>query len=332
MDRATVSQVALVGCGAIGSRFDEGRLGPVRTHARAFAAHPGARLVATCDSDPERALAAQRAWGADAAYTDLEALLSAHAVDVVSLATSTSARLAPLRAIVAARVPAVLCEKPLAETREEGEAVAAALAGSGTRAVVNFWRRFDPGLAPLLARARAGELGALARGVVVYGKGLNNNGSHAIDLVRAACGEIDRVSAGARVVDGRDDDPSLDVTLHVGAARVSLVATDCRRYSVFEIDLLFERGRLRLADGRARLSVASPDPTFAGYTSLALEADVALDPGAAFVAAAGEALLLARSPAARPTASIDDALAALRVVDAARRAHAADHDTERTDR
>ncbi len=331
MDRASVSQVALVGCGAIGSRFDEGRDGPVRTHARAFASVPGARLVAVCDSDGARAEAARRAWGADAAFTDLDAMLASRPFDVVSLATSTSARLSPVRAIVAAGVPALWCEKPLAETREEGEAIARALATGRTRALVNFWRRYDPGLAPLLRAAREGELGPLARGVVVYGKGLNNNGSHAIDLVRAACGEIEHVSTGARVDDDRGDDPTLDATLYVGDARVDLVATDHLRYSVFEIDLLFARGRLRLADGRARVWRAAPDATFAGYTSLGLTSDVALDPGAAFVAAATEALALARSPDARATATIDDALAALGVVDDARRAHAA-RQAERTSR
>lgn len=319
MDRASVPQVALVGCGAIGSLFDEGREGPVRTHARAFLAHPGVQLAAVCDRDGARAEAARAAWGAEAAFTDVDQMLAWRRFDVVSLATATAARLAPIRAIVSAGTPALLCEKPLAETLREGEDVVRLLAQGSTRALVNFWRRYDPGLAPLLRAARAGELGDLVRGVVVYGKGLNNNGSHAIDVVRAACGEIDGVTARAAVDDGRSDDPTLDATLRVGGARVDLVATDHRRYSVFEIDLLFSRGRLRIADGRARAYRAQPDAVFAGYTSLAPWVDVALDPGAAFVAAAGEALLLSRSPEAVPTATLDDALRALRVVDAAQR-------------
>lgn len=299
--------------------MDEGRSGPVRTHARAILAHADARLVALCDLDRARVDEAGNAWGVASRFVSFDELLRSRRFDVVSLATATASREAPIRAIVAAGTPALLCEKPLAESWQEALAVAALLRGSDTRTIVNFWRRFDPWLGPKLGELRQGSLGSLVRGVVTYGKGFNNNGSHAIDLLQAVAGNVTQVTTRRAIDDGRDADPTFDVDLQIDDATVGFVATDHRRYSVFEIDLLFERGRLRLADGLGRLFTPRADAVFSGYTSLACTEERPLDPGAAFVAAARQALDLSRDPLVLPTASVADALRALAVVEAARR-------------
>lgn len=318
MARTAVSKVAVIGCGAIGSCMDEGRDGPVRTHVRAYLAHDDASLSAVCDVDRSRAEAAGRAWNVSEVFDDVEALLRSGPFDVISLATSTASREAPIRSIVDAGVASLLCEKPLAETWAEGVRVRALLTRGRTRAVFNFWRRFDPELGPLLKELRGGALGALLRGVVTYGKGLNNNGSHAIDLLRAIGGEVTLVTSRGVVDDGRETDPTIDVELSFAGTIVNMIATSHHRYSVFEIDLCFERGRLRIADGRAMISEPQADPISPGYVALAVTRDFALDPGGAFVAATREALELSRGTALVPTASVDDALQALSVVDAAR--------------
>lgn len=321
MDRTAVSKVAVIGCGAIGSRMDEGRDGPVRTHARAYLAHEDASLVAVCDVERGRAEEAGRAWRVSGVFDSVEAMLRTGPFDVVSLATSTASREEPIRAIVAAGVASLLCEKPLAETWAEGVRVRAILSHGDTRAIVNFWRRFDPGLGPLLKELRGGALGALVRGAVTYGKGLNNNGSHAIDLLRAVGEEVTFVTSRGLVEDGRSDDPTLDVELSLGGATVNMIGTNHHRYSVFEIDLFFERGRLRIAEGRARISELRSDPIFPGYVSLTVTRDFALDPGGAFVAATREAIDRSKDPALVPTASVDDALRVLSIVEAARASH-----------
>lgn len=110
-------RVGIVGCGHIGT-----------VHSFALGALVKAGLVdaavtATHDVDPERAERAAAHHGATA-HRDLDALLDT--VDVVWVCTWTSAHLAAVSA-AADRGLAVFCEKPLAPSLAECEAVAAQL-------------------------------------------------------------------------------------------------------------------------------------------------------------------------------------------------------------
>jgi predicted dehydrogenase len=112
-----VTRIGLAGCGFIGTihSFALRRL--------ADAALVDARVTATYDPDPERARAIARHHDA-CAHTDLESLLDA--VDVVYVCTWTAAHREVVEA-AAVRGLAVFCEKPLAPTLPECEAIATAL-------------------------------------------------------------------------------------------------------------------------------------------------------------------------------------------------------------
>ena len=101
---------AVVGCGHIGKR-----------HAEMIVRHPEARLVALCDTAPRDSLSLA-AYDVPF-YTSLDALLVADvAVDVVSICTPNGTH-APLSIQALEAGKHVLCEKPMALTKAEGEAV-----------------------------------------------------------------------------------------------------------------------------------------------------------------------------------------------------------------
>jgi predicted dehydrogenase len=119
-----VIRIGLVGCGFIAA-----------IHSRALKALMGgglvdAAVVATCDRDQARAEAFARAHEAEVATDDLGRLLEA--VDAVYVCTPTAGHLAAVEAAADAGV-AVFCEKPLAPSLPEAEAVAAAVAGQAKR-------------------------------------------------------------------------------------------------------------------------------------------------------------------------------------------------------
>ncbi|MDA7427857.1 Gfo/Idh/MocA family oxidoreductase [Primorskyibacter aestuariivivens] len=111
--------VAIIGCGDMGSK-----------HAAAWGAREDARLVAVCDHTPERAQTLAQSYGATRVDSWQEAL--AHSgVDVVSICVPACDH--PAIAIAAAEAGKhVLCEKAMALTLAEADAMIAAAEANGT--------------------------------------------------------------------------------------------------------------------------------------------------------------------------------------------------------
>jgi predicted dehydrogenase len=114
-------------------------------------------------------------------------------------------------------------------------------------------------------------LGKLLTGTGYYGKGLLHNGSHLIDLLRFLGEEVN----GCRIVnivnDHFEDDPSISAGLPLkkGGSFI-LEAVDSRKFTIFEMDLLFEKGRVRIKDSGFNLEVHKivADKLFAGYQNM----------------------------------------------------------------
>ncbi len=143
-------RVGLVGCGFIAA-----------IHSRALKALAGAGLVdaavvATCDPDPARAEAFARAHHAEVVTDDLDRVLEV--VDAVYVCTPTAAHLGAVEAAADAGV-AVFCEKPLAPSLPEAEAVAAVVARRGVPAQVGLVLRTSPAYSALVELVRSGRLG-----------------------------------------------------------------------------------------------------------------------------------------------------------------------------
>lgn len=188
-------RVGLVGCGFIAQH-----------HAAAYQASARAELVAVCDVVPERAAAFARQYGARA-YSDLESMLAAEAVDLVDVVTPQHLHVAPtLRAIAAGKH--VFVEKPLAVDLPEAERMVRAARERGVRLATNFNRRFGHGYQLAKEAQDAGRLGELAYVMLKIASELAPPDLaappyhaafdlliHSADLARYFGGEVRRVSA-----------------------------------------------------------------------------------------------------------------------------------------
>ena len=124
--------------------------------------------------DPgEAARAAAMARGIDA-YASLEALLAADAVEAVYIATPNDRhREAVCLAARAGR--AVLCEKPMAATLADAEAMADAVRAAGGLYGTAFDQRHHPAHAAMRAAVRDGMVGTVTSVRVVYACWLGRN-------------------------------------------------------------------------------------------------------------------------------------------------------------
>lgn len=140
--------IAIVGAGMIGA-----------VHRRA-ALLAGAEVRGVAASSPQRAQEVAQTWNVAHAYRDIEEVVTDPQVQVVHVCTPNHLHRAMAQAALEAGKH-VICEKPLATTLEDAQALAALAARTGLVATVPFVYRYHPVVREARARIAQGELGPL---------------------------------------------------------------------------------------------------------------------------------------------------------------------------
>ena len=158
----------------------------------------GHRVVAVCDPDPD-AHAASLAIGA-AAHADLDGL-HAQPLDAVYVATPNRLHRPAVEACAAAGLP-VLCEKPLAASLTDAEAMAAACARGGVLLGTAFDQRHHPAHRAIRDAIAAGRVGTVTAIRIVYGCWLGRHWSGDPTAANSTNWRIDlRQAGGGAVID-----------------------------------------------------------------------------------------------------------------------------------
>jgi UDP-N-acetylglucosamine 3-dehydrogenase len=126
-------------------------------HARVYADLPEAELVAVADLAAERATAVADRYGCRA-YVDYRDMLARECLEAVSVAVPTGDHCLVGLDLLRAGL-AVLMEKPLASTVDQGEALVEAARRAGLLLVVGHVERFNPAVQELKRQIQAGALG-----------------------------------------------------------------------------------------------------------------------------------------------------------------------------
>ncbi len=267
--------VLVLGCGNIAGGFDQERPEDALpyTHAGAYRLHGGFSLLACVEPDAERRAAFMRRWSVPAGFSNMaQAVAAGVRADVVSICTPTACHATDLAAVLASLHPRlVFCEKPVTGSVDETAALVEQCERLGVALAVNHNRRWDPALRRLRDDIRSGKRGSLRSVVGLYNKGILNNGSHMLDLLRFLLGELDIVSVGQPVADYSDSDPTLPLTLRgADGTPIVLACGDARDFALFELQFVFSSGVVSVEDGgsRWRERRAVPSADFAGYVAL----------------------------------------------------------------
>lgn len=265
--------VAVIGAGRIVAGFCDPGDARILTHLRAVEAEPRLRCTGLFDADRGKAASEARRWQVPHAAS-LDELFAAP-VDLAVIATPDETHADYLRELLQGRCRAVLCEKPLAKDIGAARAIVASYEERGCALAVNYQRRFEPTLMAAKAALAGGSYGKPVAGAVWYSKGIMHNGSHAIDVLRFLFGEVHGLTARRTTHDFTPDDPTVTGSIAFDAVDVALIGGDERLFSLFEIDLLFEKARLRYTLSGARLEryEVRDDPMFPGYVEMTRVAD-----------------------------------------------------------
>ena len=250
--------VGVIGAGAAG-----------RLHALGYlSAGSRSQLVAVADQDFRRARDMRERRGFADAMSDYRDLLARSDVDVVSVCTpATSHSGIVLDAIRAEKH--VLCEKPMATTKEDADAIVAAAAGRPDLCIsCVFQHRDDPALKrarwlleqQMLGRVLAVHLSARVRRDATYyantrgrmeadgGGALMVQGIHLLDALIWLVGPIESVSAtmGTLAHEIETEDTLGGWARLVTGAVATIDCTTCAQRDEYRIDVFGEAAALHL--------------------------------------------------------------------------------------
>lgn len=269
--------VLLIGLGNIGMLYDI-KLPPaehVLSHARAFMLHPNFNLVGAVDPAPKLRELFSKIYKIPAVSTLSELFLEA-SPDVVVIASPTATHLSVIKEVLQLCSPKqILCEKPLAYSSEDAQAIVDQCRKQGVQLFVNYIRRADPGVMAIKTRIKMGQICVPFKAVIWYSKGLLHNGSHFLDLMTYWFGS----AKAANIVDrGRrinEHDAEPDCLIRFEAGTAIFCSTKEENFSHYTIEIIATNGRLRYEQGGVMEWQAScPHPTLDHYFQLQPTAEV----------------------------------------------------------
>ena len=265
--------VALLGAGLAG-RMHAAEYG----RAAGLLAGHGVRLepVVVADADLDRAESVARRAAIPAVEADWRAAVSRDDVDLVDICLPDECHAEV--AIAAARAGKhILCEKPLAQTVEQGEAALAEIERAGVTAMVGLQYRRTPAaelLGQLIDDGRLGRphtvrayfardvgadpatrVGWRFDGARLGSGSVHALGPHVIDLLRYLVGEITAVAASVQSDIGTDSraSDSADVLLRFAGGAHGVLQTSWAAYGRkhhLDIEVLGGKGSARLVSDR----------------------------------------------------------------------------------
>ena len=311
--------VAVVGLGRIASLLEDD---PLRekpcTHIGAVCANDDCTLVAGTDLDESRRALFEERWGCPS-YASADVMLQTHDVRILIIATHPDSHADYCVLASKYNVPVVICEKPLSDSLEGAQRIAALHKSGVVKVITNHERRYSADYIEaknILAEKHLGEL--LSARAVLY-MGINrrlidvfwHDGTHLIDAVMFLTGLSLRYKKkwGARLT-CRDGTAFLlgdlcgEISSNKEKSVPFLFELGSRRdHLVFELEFSCERGRLRIGNGVFEVWNSDSCPYAEGFRSLKKEREGFIGKTGYFANMIADAVACVRNPEHNPHSS-----------------------------
>ena len=235
------------------------------THFGALSQHSRIELVAGSSRDEGRRQRFAERSGGCRTYADWRELLDREQIDIASVATYAPQHAEVAVACARSGVKVIYCEKPVAQTLPDAEAMIEACAASGTLLVVNHNRRFTADFRVLRDRIAAGDLGDLTSVSVQWPSGrLGNVGTHVFDAVRMLSGRKVEAVSGTLDLAGKPDcrGPAFSDPGGWGLLRLeggAMVTVDAADYATIPMRFCFNGTRARAVCESDRIAIEFSD-------------------------------------------------------------------------
>lgn len=271
----------IVGCGSIGAlkndKYDSPQTENILTHAHACYAHPRVDLIGVIDNDWSKALKAGNKWNTGRS-NHISSLRDSWSPDIVIVATPTETHHKVLIDLIDYHYPKlVIAEKPFCAAQIEAQGIVDYYKNADIPLAINYMRRYEMAHQTIKKWIDEDKLGKAFHCKITYTRGIRREASHAIDLMNWWFGKC-LIAQTTTDKYGIDDYSKEDLTkaaafTYEKCPHVFLCPVDGRKYSIFEIDMLFEKARIRFVDHGIRMEFYEPipEPIYGDYMTMPSE-------------------------------------------------------------
>lgn len=261
----------IIGAGAIAGGYDEPGEQCILTHAHGYAENPHINLLGLYDINYENAKKMADKWSTKT-FKSLDEVQNA---DIISICTPDIFHLSSIEKVLMLNPKVIFLEKPIAENFYNAKEIIKI--SENLPIQVNFSRRFVKEFQQLANDIKHGIYGSYISGTGYYGKGFVHNGSHMLDLLNLLIGKIDKVKTVSSVNDFYENDFTKSVVLDFeNGGKFFMQGVDCRNYTIFELELFFEKARIRIVNSGFDIEIYSVKESkkFKGYKNLDLSENI----------------------------------------------------------
>lgn len=256
-------KAAIVGCGRIAGLLEDDKLRDKPcSHAGAYTSASKISLVACSSRNLKKTKAFAKKFNIPHYYEDYKKMLENHKIDILSICTPASFHAEIVKYAAKAGVKSIFCEKAIALSVAEADAMIRACKKYGAVLTVNHTRRYMSEFMTVKKMIDSGKIGKLQTISGFFGGNIIHTGTHFFDM---ACyfagkplwvvGELKGVSKNFLKNTGylnwgkkkiEDSDGNALIGFENG-----VTATVCgvgKEYFLFEMDIQGSKGRIRIGN------------------------------------------------------------------------------------
>jgi predicted dehydrogenase len=283
-----VYRVGIIGLGRIGFTlgFDQKREQPA-SHSRAFGENKRIGLAGGFDTDRKKLAAWKAAYPKARAYESIKEMMNDGFWDIVVIAVPEEAHLSVFSEVCLYTPRLVVLEKPVAAGLDDALSIQRLAKEFRVPVCVNHERRFSAdyiyvkklldsrklGAVRLVSGYMLSSVPAIRPDSLEKGKGaLVHDSTHLIDSIRFLTGK--RLSVEAVTVSGKSakgETAGITAAGTCGDAAVTINVGYRSKAFVFELDIVLEKGRVRIGNGLFEVYRALESPYYEKFYSLALD-------------------------------------------------------------
>ena len=265
---------ALIGLGRIGSLLEKDSLREKPcTHAGAIAENRDCVLSGGCDTSRKKRDLFREQWDCLSVYSKLEVLLRKEEPDIVHIATPVETHLDMVRRVIPFNPGLIILEKPVASNSKDALEILKLHRSEKARILINHERRYSIDYIRVKNHIDSRRFGHLLSVSAKLYMGQNNgaeeillhDGTHLIDVIQFL------TSCDLKLMYSRKykkDVENLFILCRAGNLPVSIEVGQKRDYIMFEMDLIFSKGRIRIGNGLYEEFESEKSPYYEGMNSL----------------------------------------------------------------
>ena len=190
-------------------------------------------------------------------YSDLNQMLDSEKPDIVSICSPVEYHYQQVAMCVERNIPMVWLEKPTARNIQEVDLLLEKVGRGNTKVLVNYQRRFMGVYQQLRNIFRQDDFGKCQAIQLNYSQGLEQNGSHVLDVLFYVVGDSCQWSLNWVSLGDDTGNPSFAMKMQEGIEVIAVGAAT--PYHCIDISFIFEQGRVSVLHGGMTLRIENKE-------------------------------------------------------------------------